>query len=434
MFFRTRLSANSPVHATVIRAFTTAIFAVGLGIFLFASTASAQNPFLQRSGDRKIGRISFLGNEVTQDYILYRTLGLKEGDSYDALEVSDAWERLEQLNFVAYVDIQQSRSAEVVDLVIQIEEDQRVQVAPRAEYERRHDGVIVGLDARMLNVRGRAETVQLSTSWWAKHGYYGGWSNPHILGNARLGLAVGAYWERYDFRFESFRLREAGAWIGVSRPAGQHGQVGITYQYRDFGFDESDVFSGSGADPRLDLNASFDTRNIQYYPSAGVHAEGQVSVGGLGQGDEAGYTFFEAQLATFYRLPFVEILAARVWYRGADVTLPLYERTYLGGPSNLRGLDFGSIEGDQSYLATLEIRRPIFILPLRDGRTVGLGVHAFHDWGKSFEANDPFSSVPVRWSRGLGAHVNLNTKSFRFEWARTDDGDNVFVFEDTLTF
>ena len=411
---------------------------VGLALVLiatlFAADASAQNPFLQRDGKRKIGRISFFGNKVTQEYILQRSLGLREGDEYDAMAVSDAWERLEQLDFVAYVDIQQSRSAEAVDLVVQIEEDQRVQVTPRAEYERRHDGVIVGLDARMLNVRGRAETLRFSTSWWSKHGYYGSWSNPHILGQAKLSLAVGGYWERYDFLFRPFRLRETGAWVNVGRPLGTYSYAGVTYQHREFNFDESDLFTGSGSDPRLDLSASFDTRNIEYYPSAGVYAKGQVSVGGLGQGEAAGYTFFEGQLSAFYRLPIVQIVGARVWYRTADVSLPLYERTYLGGPSNLRGLDFGSVEGDQSYLATLEVRRPIFLLPLRDGRTVGLGVHAFHDWGKSYEANAPFSSAPLRWSRGIGAHLNLNTKSFRFEWARTDEGDNVFVFEDTLTF
>jgi hemolysin activation/secretion protein len=81
----------------------------------------------------------------------------------------------------------------------------------------------------------------------------------------------------------------------------------------------------------------------------------------------------------------------------------------------------------------VEIRRPLFVVPLRAGRSIGLGLHAFSDWGAAWEYDASMSDQRFDNSVGLGAHFNFNTYNYRFEWAH-HDGENFFVFEDHFTF
>ena len=156
--------------------------------------------------------------------------------------------------------------------------------------------------------------------------------------------------------------------------------------------------------------------------------------GGLNDGIE-NYLTATFGLSNFTTLPRVDVIvASHASYRAANEALPFYERTYLGGPMNLRGLDFGSIVGDQAWRASLELRRPIILLPLREGESIGLGVHVFHDWGAAFAHDAALGDQDTRFSYGGGLHFNFKTRNFRFEWARTDDDETVFVFEDTFHF
>ena len=123
------------------------------------------------------------------------------------------------------------------------------------------------------------------------------------------------------------------------------------------------------------------------------------------------------------RFPDVQALAAA----------PLDNVLYHGGPETVRGYRFGSLEGDEGWLLSLEYRLPLFIMPISPkGELVGLGLHAFADagdaWYHGAEAHGPARS----W--GAGAHLNLDTLQLRFEAARTDEGEWVFEFMDRFNF
>jgi len=410
-------------------------FVAGLVVAMIPAPAEAQNPFLTKDGKRVITKITFYGNHVTREYVLRRELGFTEGDEYDPVKVSDAWERLEQLDFIAYVDIQEKRVAPgEIQLMIQVEEDRRFAIAPTYSYERRYHGHIVGLDLSVRNLRGRAETLELTTAWGALHGYDLRWHNPEILAPLKLGVFAEGQWKRYDFRYQPLDLTDwelaAGAWHDFGRWA----RLAASYHWRELQVDHAKApfQDGTGKDPAVVVSLTHDSRDVRYYPSRGILADARVRLAGLGE--PYSYQIFQSSLAAFYSVPVLDILAGRMAIRTASDPLPFYERSYMGGPMSLRGIDFGSVRGDDSWLATLEIRHPLVLVPLRDGKTVGLGVHAFHDWGRAWEHGAGFDSARLRWDYGIGAHINLNTKNVRLEWARTDENDNVFVIEDRFTF
>jgi len=401
-----------------------------------AGVAAAQNPFLKEQAPRVIKEIQITGNTTTKEYVLRRELGFQEGDVYDDDALNDAWYRLEQLNFIAYVDIQVERSApgEVI-LKIQIEEDNRFDWRPYLRWERRFDW-LYGLSGQMINFRGRAETLWARAYAGHKQHLSLGWQNPWILGRTHLGVGVSGYYERYRFVYLPFRLEDAGGSLDLWHDLTKNLQVTGNYTYRGLTISESgsSLADQSISDPYLKAGLDYDSRDLRYYPSHGVHASALATLGAVGAGDLSSYSYFDLSLAGYQALPYLGILASRVSYRGTGDSLPVYERSYLGGPDTIRGVDFSSVRGDENFLATIELRRPVFLVPLREGRAVGLGFHAFVDWGTAWEAAQSISDAKMRHSGGIGLHLNLNTYNLRFEWAFSDHDGNSFIFADRFTF
>ena len=408
-------------------------------LLLPAVDAAAQNPFLTNRGKRTIASIEFEGNTRTKDYVLRRELGFAVGDEYDGERISEAWERLEALPFIAYVDIETERPGPgEAALVIQVEEDTRFRWAPGLEYSRRHGESFHGIvDLGLVNLTGRAESVDLQVTAWARRGARLMWQNPWILGEAKLGVYASSYYDAYDWEYDldgavdpDARFSDWGFRAGVWRAFDPWVTASAHAAWREIELEDLAVVQ----DPQLTLALDHDRRDARYYPTEGTVAHLDVTIGGLSDAVE-NYTTTTLSFSNFATLPVVDVIVAgHASYRAASAALPLHELTFLGGPLTLRGLDFGDDFGDQAWRATLELRRPLLLLPLREGESIGVGVHVFHDWGAAFAHDASLGDQETRFSFGAGAHFNFLSRNFRFEWARNDDWENHFVFEDTFTF
>lgn len=404
-----------------------------------ARDVAAQNPFLQNRGERTIESIEFVGNTLTRDYVLQRELGFGVGDAYDSEAISSAWERLERLPFIAYVDIETNRpTPTTAELVIQVEEDTRFRWAPGLDYSRRHgDGFHGIVDLGLVNLTGRAESVDLRLYGWNRRGARLMWQNPWILGDARIGVYASAYYDAYDWEYDlggapdpETRFSDWGFRAGAWRDFGPWFTASLQGAWRELEFEDLSVQQ----DPEFTFAVDHDSRDARYYPTEGLVARAAVTVGGLTESLDS-YTTTSLSTSGFVTVPKIGVIVgAHAGVRTASAALPVYELSYLGGPMNVRGVDFGASFGDEAWRASLELRRPILLLPLREGESIGLGVHVFHDRGAAFAHDDDFAGRAPRYSTGGGLHFNFKSRNFRFEWARTDDDETVFVFEDTFHF
>lgn len=423
-----------------------------LATILSPAVAEAQNPFLENQGRRTIQSISFDGYERTKLYVLERELGFAVGDDYDAAAINDAWARLEELPFVAYVEIETERPRPgEVELEITVIEEGVFRWQLGLDYSRRLDSRWYG-DVRLgtVNAMGRADELELQLNAWALRQARLRWSNPWILGAARLGVYadVGVFnhaWvynpapdaETTEFAIESGLWREFGPGFSVSLAGrwrhnklddipdpGTAGSFGANVPSgdRSVELDEGSVLASVG----------FDNRDSEFYPSRGLDANIKLVMAQLSDGYDP-WTTVDLSLTAFVPVPWIHTIGGFVTHRIAADRLPWYERTFYGGPEDLRGVEFGSQRGDERLRASVEIRRPLFVVPLRAGRSIGLGVHGFSDWGAAWEYDESMSDQKFQNSFGLGAHFNFNTYNYRFEWARFGD-ENFFVFEDHFTF
>ena len=139
----------------------------------------------------------------------------------------------------------------------------------------------------------------------------------------------------------------------------------------------------------------------------GLHGRAELLRGGMSNG-VVDYTIGSISLSAFRTLPLVAtVLGVNGAFRATDTALPFYQKVYLGGPMSLRGVDFGSLVGDEAWRASVELRRPLLLLPLREGRTIGVGVHAFHDRGTVVGARrrPRRSASPLQLRAGLALQL-----------------------------
>jgi outer membrane protein assembly factor BamA len=170
---------------------------------LVPARASAQNPFLENQGKRTIQAIEFQGYERTKLYVLERELRFEVGDDFDPVELNDAWARLEQLPFIAYVEVETNRPQPgVVELVFKVEEERIFRWMVGLEYSRRVSPRWYGaVTMSLVNTLGRADVLDLQLNAWGLNQARLRWSNPWVLGPAKLGVYadVGAF--RHDWVF-----------------------------------------------------------------------------------------------------------------------------------------------------------------------------------------------------------------------------------------
>jgi outer membrane protein assembly factor BamA len=146
----------------------------------------------------------------------------------------------------------------------------------------------------------------------------------------------------------------------------------------------------------------FDTRQDINFPRnavfAGVSYKRLLILNG---GPE--YNLYTLDFRGYKGLVGQTIIAGQFLYRGANGRLPDYERPFLGGANTLRGYEAGAFTGDNSAIASLELRMPL--TPLR--KFYHAGIDGFLDSGAIYDHGMSLGSTKFRHSAGIGGYFLL---------------------------
>ncbi len=415
-----------------------------LAAALLPADASAMKP---RSG--RISRIDITGNERTRETTLRRVLDLAEGDSLNAERLDAAWDRLEDCGWFRFVELETAADGDGgLVLAITVEEDLSTFYGPLVRHSRRHKYLLGGwLEDR--NLAGRGQTLRFEVSAWRLQMAGAEWRVPWLAGVRGLTGTLGARGEQADFVFRPTRYRQweaaAGARWRFAGPFFVQADVraGRFTQRDDYWWTEPSRGDAEVAAPtehpagtlghrRLAAGVGLDSRDNPFYPLRGglllLEAARWDGV------DFPDHDEFTGDLRAFVPLPAGRhLLALRAWGRRVSGPTALSEVLFLGGPDDVRGAGFGSLEGEEGWLLTAEYRLPLVLVPISPGgESVGLGLHAFVDGGQAWWDGARPGDPVVTW--GAGAHVSLDTWQLRFEAARDEDRDWHFEFGDRFSF
>jgi len=431
------LPNHSRIFRLPFRAGPGLIAVLGAVLFLGPAAAAAEdNPF--SFGAHLFGPIAVEGNTTTRTDLILHELSFAPGDSFDIDLIDESWEHLEDLGWFAFVDIAWDDSQDPAPVTVTVEEERTTRGYPLIDYDRRHD-IRLGVKAYDTNLRGRGERLTFEATWYRPHSYRLEWRHPWLFGVRGLEMDVAGGWESADFVYRDWDYEQwdAGLTLRWKLLPPLFVEAGAAYGsfeqegFFDAGTGRPDWDAATRARWTLHATAGMDTRDIRSYPTRGGYH--RITATRFESDDFESYTRVTGDLRQFLPLPWKHILALRAWGRRADGNAPPEDLLYWGGPDNIRGYRYASLEGEEGYLLSCEYRWPLFLMPISsDGRVIGLGVHAFADQGDNWYNGESGGGGHFSW--GGGAHINISAQQFRFEMARTEEGETVFQFQDQFNF
>lgn len=434
-------AAGAPVHRQAL------LVVLLAGLLAAAPAPASAGPRTPASGP--VSRITISGNERTREYAVRRVLGVAEGDTLNADGLDAAWDRLEDCGWFRFVELDTEPADDGgVVLAVSVEEDLSTYYGPLVRYSRRHKYLLGGwLEDRNLGGRGQSLRIEAA----ALHAQTAGvsWQVPWLAGLRGLTGTAALHGEQADFVFRPTRYRRGDADVGARWNF--RGPAFVQAGARFSAFTQRDEFrwatpdrgpaapadaslfaAGTNERWRLAAGVGFDTRDNPYYPLEGCSLLLEAA---RWTGDAApGHSEWTGDARAFVPLPGGRhLLALRGWGRRVSGPATLDDALFLGGPENVRGAGFGSLEGEEGWLLTAEYRLPLLLVPIAPGgESVGFGLHAFTDGGQAWWDGARPGDPVFTW--GAGAHVSLDTWQLRFEAARDEARNWHFEFGDRFNF
>lgn len=409
-----------------------------------------------------VGRINVRGNTKTKQHVILRELPLKPGQNLNSVDLETARKRLQNLNYFDTVDVSQGMSgtAGYRDININVTEKMTGNLTfgvafstvenvylyttvTQSNFDIRGllGGSFVGGGQR-LTLSGKLGTEYQNASVFLLE--------PWFL-DRKLALSNEAFYTRSTYMSDYYQQTNFGWEISLRKAVSDLASVKFNYRLEQFEIEPegyAPIFfrdaAGDYTRSHFRVSYEYDSRDASITPRSGGHVEGFAGYSGPGSTVEtytvglSGSYYYNAIWDTIFSINFGLQTIDTV---DKNEEVPIFERCYLGGPSNLRGFryrDVGIVNeklagdetmgGNSSAFVQFEVTVPL-VESMRFAMFVDAGfVHA-----------DSFDFKPNEWAAnyGIGLRINLPMGPlavdyaipFKSENAVDDDGQFQFYVD-----
>lgn len=409
-----------------------------------------------------VGRINVRGNTKTKQHVILRELPLKPGQNLNSVDLETARKRLQNLNYFDTVDVSQGMSgtAGYRDVNINVTEKMTGNLTfgvafstvenvylyttvTQSNFDIRglFGGSFVGGGQR-LTLSGKLGTEYQNASVFLLE--------PWFL-DRKLALSNEAFYTRSTYMSDYYQQTNFGWEISLRKAVSDLASVKFNYRLEQFEIEPegyAPIFfreaAGDYTRSHFRVSYEYDSRDASITPRSGGHVEGFAGYSGPGSTVETytvglnGSYYYNAIWDTIFSINFGLQTIDSV---DKNEEVPIFERCYLGGPSNLRGFryrDVGIVNeklagdetmgGNSSAFVQFEVTVPL-VESMRFAMFVDAGfVHA-----------DSFDFKPNEWAAnyGIGLRINLPMGPlavdyaipFKSENAADDDGQFQFYVD-----
>lgn len=377
-----------------------------------------------------VGKVKFVGNEVTKESVLRRRVRLEPGDALNPVALERARYRISRLGVFETVDLQyEPTDGDVRNPVFTVREGPRYETHLLFGYGA-YEQLRAGIEHRQMNIFGlahqsRLELVQSMKSTTADYRY----TVPELFGESLDGTARLFGLQREEV---AFLRQEYGVDISVKRRIWQiGGDLSAGYTYGAFRNREN-ALSTQATDERqinvasVTLGLTADRRDNPLRPRHGFNWSTQLEAAAPMLGGEATYQRFE--LGGSYHTAWGDAKWIHIGYSqglittyGSDTdrTLPVNKRFFPGGDNSIRGYQRGEAApraADGSFIGAKAFA--LLNLELERAITPSWSVVAFVDvLGTAATLRDlPFDER--LYAAGLGLRYNTLIGPLRLEYGR----------------
>jgi outer membrane protein insertion porin family len=385
-----------------------------------------------------INRITFTGNTHTRDTVARRELGLFEAGVFNTQALKNSVRRLNQLGYFKpletdAVDVQKTPGVDnKVDIKLKVEEQNRNQVsfgAGASQYE----GFFGNASFTTANFIGRGETLTLSFQKGARaNNYQLAFTEPFLFGRP-MTAGISLFSRKIDYRITSTAVDysevRTGFDLTTGMPLRRYTRGFITYGYEVVDTASSNALAtalagDSSAASRLLLEEGrftessltpslvHNTVDNPYAPRSGMRLTGRYQYAGGFLGGTSDYVKPDVE-AIFY-VPVTRRTALGVrgqagWIRNyGSRDLPYYQRYFLGGETQIRGVDIRTVGPlNEENVALGGTKFVLFNAEYYFDIFPQVRALLFHDAGQAFDETHAIDLRQLRTSSGAELRVTL---------------------------
>ncbi len=376
-----------------------------------------------------IGRVEISGNTKTRDKVIRREVRLDEGDTYNSKLLKRSYQRINNLNYFEEVNITPlpKFDTSLIDLHVKVKEKLTGMLSFGGGYSSVDKFMVMGeitqanLFGKGLFLKFKAELSDTRTN------YNISLRDPWFM-DKPISASISLYNQMNSY--PEYDKISTGGSLGFGKEFTEYISGNIIYNFEsvevaDVSEEASSIISDQkGISNTSSISPSLwrDTRDNYLDPTTGSKIALYSTVAGLG-GDNY---FVKGVIDAGRYWPLfwdtVFSLRGRAGYAIGfnDVSLPVYERFYLGGINTIRGLSFGEagprdettgemIGGNKEVILNTELIFPLF----KEAKLKGV---VFFDAGYAYPHSEDITFDKIRTTAGFGIRWTSPFGPVRLEW------------------
>ena len=319
---------------------------------------------IDEGGQSFVERVNIEGNTVTKDKVIRREIPVAPGDVFNTVLIEAAKKRLENLGYFEKVD------ANTTDTAISDRKDLDVLVQ-----EKRTGSLSFGAGFSSIDsLVGQVELTQANFDITNIHGFTGGGqrfrllleygitrkdfvlslTEPYFL-DTRTALSGEAFYHDTNYISNDYNQQNLGFDVSVRRPLGRYLAASLEYRFESVNISNIETNSsilenevGTSTRSAIRGTLTYDSRDSNFLTRRGTRIDFSPFIAGSVLGGTTKDYGIDLTAAHYWSLPLDTILVANGevstvdTYDGGD-RVPIFDRLYLGGPSNLRGFAFRKV-------------------------------------------------------------------------------------------
>lgn len=396
---------------------------------------------LQEGKQYFVRRIEFTGNTTTRDRVIRREMALYEGGVFNVEALKYTVKRLNQLGYFKPLedqkDIKVDKSAgsdNQVDITLKFEEQNRNQLNFGAGMSQ-YDGFFGTFAYTAANFLGRGEGVTLALQRGSRSSLYQFSIHEPYLFDQPISASFDVYSRKNNYYTAidvvGYSEVREGASLSIGRPLRRfmHGYFGYSYEVIHiaisndllkatggsslygmplfaFGLD-----SGRHVDSRLMPALSYNTVDQPIFPRSGMRLTLSGSVASEQLGGSYNYAKPEAEAVLYLPVSRRTSLGVRAqggWLHtyGTTRDVPYYLRYFLGGETQIRGVDIRSVGPVDKYNRSLGGNKfMLFNAEYSFDVMSQVRFLLYHDAGQAFAEGESLDFRKMRTSTGAELRV-----------------------------
>lgn len=403
----------------------------------------------------KVDSILIIGNKTTKPDVILREMTFKPGDTVSIADLEFNRDRIYSLGIFTKVQIVPN----VIDgkdyIIVAVEESWYIYPIPFVEFKDRDwSKLSYGMDLVVKNFRGLNETLRLRGAFGYDPSVYLMYDHPYFFRGSNTSLTASLFYQNSRNKSlyaaalygENFDQKIIQGEVALTRHLGLFNKISVDAGY-EYVETPRYVPGISASDGRIDhqfyAGAGYihDTRDLAQYPKEGIYGLVNLQFKGLGL-NGINYEVLNLDFRE-YRQFFSKLLLK--WRVASRYTfgkvIPYYDFSFIGYNERIRGHYDQHLEGNATYIGSIELNYPIIndlnvsfdFVPLIPKELlsyrIALYLELFSDTGAAFLRGEPFSIK--KFNSGYGAGLTLLLlpySSVRMEYAVDENLNHEWIF------